>query len=96
MQRVPVTDSAGKVQTSTATVAVMPEVDEVEVVINMDDVEMKTARSSGAGAIVCDMWRQPTCFARAAPCAERFPFLSLSFSFCPCVVGVSWSQAGKT
>eukprot|EP00596_Hydrurales_sp_CCMP1899_P008667 CAMPEP_0119038660 /NCGR_PEP_ID=MMETSP1177-20130426/7712_1 /TAXON_ID=2985 /ORGANISM="Ochromonas sp, Strain CCMP1899" /LENGTH=365 /DNA_ID=CAMNT_0007001531 /DNA_START=245 /DNA_END=1342 /DNA_ORIENTATION=- len=49
VQRVPVTDGAGKVQTSTATVAVMPEVDDVEVVINMDDVEMKTARSSGAG-----------------------------------------------
>jgi peptide chain release factor 1 len=49
VQRVPVTDSAGKVQTSTATVAVMPEVDDVEVSINMDEVEMKTARSSGAG-----------------------------------------------
>ena len=49
MQRVPVTDGAGKVQTSTATVAVMPEVDDVEVHIDMDDVEMKTARSSGAG-----------------------------------------------
>ena len=103
VQRVPITDGAGKVQTSTATVAVMPEVslnpsvrnsiifyrnrsriiipnlfacffisqsfflffyfynfifilttidakvDDVEIVINMDEVEMKTARSSGAG-----------------------------------------------
>jgi len=49
VQRVPATESAGRVHTSTATVAVMPEVDEVEVVINPEDIEISTARSSGAG-----------------------------------------------
>eukprot|EP01039_Chlorochromonas_danica_P005616 gene5614-6185_t len=49
VQRVPATESQGRVHTSTATVAVMPEVDEVEVVINPEDIELSTARSSGAG-----------------------------------------------
>ena len=47
VQRVPATETQGRVHTSTATVAVMPEVDEVEVVINPDDIEISTARSSG-------------------------------------------------
>jgi peptide chain release factor 1 len=49
VQRVPLTEGGGRVHTSTATVAIMPEVDEVEVSIDPDDIEMKTARSSGAG-----------------------------------------------
>jgi len=49
VQRVPATETSGRVHTSTATVAVMPEVDEVEVVIRPEDIEMGTARSSGAG-----------------------------------------------
>lgn len=49
VQRVPATETQGRVHTSTATVAIMPEVDEVEVVINPEDIEMSTARSSGAG-----------------------------------------------
>jgi peptide chain release factor 1 len=49
VQRVPATETQGRIHTSTATVAVMPEVDEVEVVINPEDIEMSTARSSGAG-----------------------------------------------
>jgi peptide chain release factor 1 len=49
VQRVPATEGGGRVHTSTATVAIMPEVDDVEVTINPDDIEMKTARSSGAG-----------------------------------------------
>ena len=49
VQRVPATEGGGRVHTSTATVAVMPEVDDVEVNINPEDIEMKTARSSGAG-----------------------------------------------
>eukprot|EP01025_Chloroclados_australasicus_P041685 TRINITY_DN4434_c0_g2_i4.p1 TRINITY_DN4434_c0_g2~~TRINITY_DN4434_c0_g2_i4.p1 ORF type:complete len:410 (-),score=50.95 TRINITY_DN4434_c0_g2_i4:628-1830(-) len=49
VQRVPVTESAGRVQTSTATVAVMPEVGDVEVKLDPKDYEIKTARSSGAG-----------------------------------------------
>lgn len=49
VQRVPVTETQGRVHTSTATVAVMPEVDDVEVHIDPKDIEMKTARSGGAG-----------------------------------------------
>ena len=49
VQRVPVTESQGRVHTSTATVAVMPEVDDVDVELNMNDVEISTARSGGAG-----------------------------------------------
>ena len=45
VQRVPATESQGRVHTSTATVAVMPEVDDVEVNLNMNDVEITTARS---------------------------------------------------
>lgn len=49
VQRVPATESQGRVHTSTATVAVMPEVDDVEVEVNPNDIEMSTARSGGAG-----------------------------------------------
>ena len=49
VQRVPVTEASGRVHTSTATVAVMPEVDDVEIHIDPKDIEMKTARSGGAG-----------------------------------------------
>ena len=49
VQRVPLTESQGRVHTSTATVAVMPEVEEVAVVIRPEDIEITTARSGGAG-----------------------------------------------
>ena len=49
VQRVPVTESGGRIHTSTATVAVMPEAEEVDVEINPADVKMEVFRSSGAG-----------------------------------------------
>lgn len=49
VQRVPETESSGRIHTSTATVAVLPEIDEVEVGINPDDIRMDVYRSSGAG-----------------------------------------------
>ncbi|WP_320677715.1 peptide chain release factor 1 [Prochlorococcus sp. MIT 1300] len=49
VQRVPATESQGRVHTSTATVAVMPEADPVEVQIDASDIEMHSARSGGAG-----------------------------------------------
>ena len=49
VQRVPITESSGRIHTSTITVAVMPEVDEVTIQINPADVEMEVYRSSGAG-----------------------------------------------
>lgn len=49
VQRVPETESQGRVHTSAASVAVLPEAEEVDVVINPADIEIQTARSSGAG-----------------------------------------------
>ena len=49
VQRVPVTEAGGRIHTSTATVAVLPEVEDVEVDLNMDDVRVDYFRSSGAG-----------------------------------------------
>ena len=49
VQRVPETESGGRVHTSTATVAVLPEMEEVDVQINPADVEMQVFRASGAG-----------------------------------------------
>ena len=49
VQRVPQTESQGRIQTSTATVAVLPVVEDVDVDINPADVTMETCKSSGAG-----------------------------------------------
>ncbi len=49
VQRVPQTESSGRIHTSAATVSVLPEADEIEVQINPDDLEIDTYRSAGAG-----------------------------------------------
>ena len=49
VQRVPDTESSGRIHTSTATVAVLPVVEDVEIEINPEDVKMEVFRASGAG-----------------------------------------------
>lgn len=49
VQRVPITEAGGRIHTSTATVAVLPEADEVEVVIRPEDIRVDVFRSSGPG-----------------------------------------------
>lgn len=49
VQRVPETEASGRIHTSTVTVAVLPEVDDVEVEINTNDLRIDTYRASGAG-----------------------------------------------
>jgi len=49
VQRVPVSESSGRIHTSTATVAVLPEAEEVDVQIRPDEIEVDTYRAGGAG-----------------------------------------------
>ena len=49
MQRVPTTEAGGRIHTSTATVAVLPEAEDVDIEINPEDLKIDTYRSSGAG-----------------------------------------------
>ena len=49
MQRVPETESGGRIHTSAATVAVLPEAEDVDIEINSNDLRIDTMRSSGAG-----------------------------------------------
>jgi peptide chain release factor 1 len=49
VQRVPATESQGRIHTSTATVAVLPEAEEVEIEVNLNDIKIDVFRSSGPG-----------------------------------------------
>lgn len=49
VQRVPVTESQGRIQTSTVTVAVLPEAEDIEVEVNTSDIVFESCKSSGAG-----------------------------------------------
>ena len=49
VQRIPVTESNGRIQTSTVTVAVLPEAEDVEVEVNPQDIKIESCKSSGAG-----------------------------------------------
>jgi peptide chain release factor 1 len=49
VQRIPATESAGRIHTSTASVAILPEVEDVDIQINPQDIELETFRSSGPG-----------------------------------------------
>jgi len=49
VQRVPITEASGRIHTSTATVAVLPEAKEVDIIINPDDIKLDFFRSGGAG-----------------------------------------------
>lgn len=49
VQRIPITESGGRIHTSTATVAVLPEVDEADITIKPEELKIETFRASGAG-----------------------------------------------
>ena len=54
VQRVPVTESGGRIHTSAATVAVLPEAEEVDIDIPATDIRIDTMRASGAGGATCE------------------------------------------
>ncbi len=57
VQRVPETESGGRIHTSAATVAVLPEAEDVDIQIDANDIRIDTMRSSGAGRATCEYHR---------------------------------------
>ena len=57
VQRIPVTESSGRIHTSAATVAVLPEAQEVDVQIHSDDLNIDIFHASGHGVRMCKKWR---------------------------------------
>lgn len=95
VQRVPATESQGRVHTSTATVAIMPECDEVDVNIDPKDLDMSTTRSGGAGGQV-----SPPCHVAGVPSPSCRAFWTLCVCVCLCVcaricLASVWERQGR-
>ena len=85
MQRVPATENGGRIHTSTASVAIMPEVDEVTLELDMKEVQIKTARASGAGGqnvnkveTAIDLFHEPS----GIRCGAGAPVVIITPEYC--------------
>lgn len=80
VQRIPATESSGRIHTSTATVAVLPEAEDVEIDINPNDLRIDVFRSSGNGGRASTPPTQP-CGSPTCPRAWWYPVRTASLSF---------------